>query len=95
MAYSPLAGTAAFLGWNWFYAYGVLSSRTIKQYYGIDHNASPRQDLNKYAETYIRESKMTRRQIEQIQRCEAASANSVEGYTLFIGSGKVPVSVNI
>jgi uncharacterized MAPEG superfamily protein len=98
MPLSPLAGPAGFLAWNWFYAYGLLSSRTIKQIYGIDHNANPRQDLNKYAEASIREGKLTRKQVEQIQRFESASANSVEGYTLFVGSvlfalfGKVPVS---
>jgi hypothetical protein len=84
---TTLAAPAAYLGWNWFYAYGILSSRTIKQYYGLDHNSSPRQDLNLYAEQYIKEGKITRNQVTMIQRCEAASANSVEGYTLFVGSG--------
>ncbi|QDS73240.1 hypothetical protein FKW77_004025 [Venturia effusa] len=95
----PLTIPALFLGFNWFYAYGILSSRTLKQFYGIDHNSSPRQDLNKYAEMAVREGKMTREQVDMVQRCEAASANSVEGYTLFVGAvlfalyAKVPVSV--
>jgi uncharacterized MAPEG superfamily protein len=89
MPYNHYAVPAAFLGFNWFYAYGILSSRTLKQIYGIDHNSSPRQDLNKYADTYVREGKMTRSQVNMIQRCEAASANSVEGYTFFVGAGKL------
>lgn len=88
MPLSPLAGPAGFLAWNWFYAYGILSSRTIKQVYGIDHNANPRQDLNKYGEASVKEGKMTRKQVERCQRFESASANSVEGYTLFAGSGE-------
>ncbi|KAF2673943.1 hypothetical protein BT63DRAFT_422050 [Microthyrium microscopicum] len=99
MPLSPYYITAGFLTWNWFYAYGILSSRTIKQIYGIDHNASPRQDLNKYADAAIREGKLTREQVDMIQRCEGASANSVEGYTLFFGSvifamhSRVPMGV--
>jgi uncharacterized MAPEG superfamily protein len=89
MPYNHYIVPAAFLGFNWFYAYGLLSSRTLKQIYGIDHNASPRQDLNKYADAYVRDGKITRQQVEMIQRCEAASANSVEGYTFFVGAGKL------
>lgn len=42
----------AFVGFHFLYAYG-LSSRTLKQWYGIDHNASPREDLTKYGETAV------------------------------------------
>ncbi|EXJ80230.1 hypothetical protein A1O1_08372 [Capronia coronata CBS 617.96] len=80
------AGPAAFLAWNWFYAYGILASRTLKQIYGIDHNGNPRQDLNKYGAVAVREGKMTQAQLEQLQRMEAASANSIEAYTFFVGS---------
>jgi len=75
------AAPAAFLAWNWAFAYLALSSRTPKQWYGIDHNGNPRQDLTKYAEVAIKEGKLTRAQLEQIQRIEAASANSIDGYT--------------
>lgn len=85
---SPFAAPAAFLAWNWFYAYGVLASRTPKQWYGIDHNGSPRQDLNKYGAEAVKKGKLTQAQLDQIQRVEAASANSVEGYTLFAASGE-------
>ncbi|KAK5085118.1 hypothetical protein LTR70_008072 [Exophiala xenobiotica] len=83
---SPYAVPAAFLTWNWFYAYCVLASRTPKQWYGIDHNGSPRQDLNKYGAVAVKEGKLTQAQLDQIQRVEAASANSVEGYVLFVAS---------
>lgn len=85
---SSFAAPAAFLAWNWFYAYGVLASRTLKQWYGIDHNGNPRQDLNKYGAAAVREGKLTQAQLETVQRMEAASANSVEGYTFFVASGR-------
>ncbi|KIV85411.1 hypothetical protein PV11_01108 [Exophiala sideris] len=80
------AAPAAFLAWNWAFAYLALSSRTLKQRYGIDHNANPRQDLTKYAEAAIKEGKLTRAQFEQIQRIEAASANSIDGFAFFATS---------
>jgi hypothetical protein len=89
---SRFAAPAAFLGWGWFYAYCVLASRTWKQWYGIDHNGSPRQDLNKYADAAVRDGKLTRKQVEQLKRVEAASANATEGYTLFAASGMYDIS---
>lgn len=83
---SNLTAPAAFIAWNWFYAYGVLASRTFKQIYGIDHNGNPRQDLNKYGSEAVKSGKITQAQLEQIQRVESASANSVEGFTLFVAS---------
>lgn len=83
-----LAAPAAFIAWNWFYAYGVLASRNFKQWYGIDNQASPRQDLRKYGDIAVREGKMTQAQLDQIHRVEAASANSTEGFILFTASGK-------
>jgi len=85
---SPLAAPAGFIAWNWVYAYCVLSSRTFKQSYGIDHNGNPRQDLDKYGAAAVKEGKMTQAQLDQIRRVEAASANSVDGFTFFVGSGE-------
>ncbi|KAF7587210.1 hypothetical protein BBP40_007547 [Aspergillus hancockii] len=73
-----------FLIFHFVFAYGLLSSRTLKQYYGIDNNVSPRQDLTKYGETAVREGKITRAQLEKLQRNEAAHANAVENYTLLV-----------
>ena len=89
------APAAAFLAWNWLYAYCVLSSRTVKQWHGIDHNGNPRQDLAKYGEVAVREGKMTQAQIERIQRLEAAGANAVDGYTLFAASGIIQRLFNV
>ncbi|KAJ5106381.1 hypothetical protein N7456_003056 [Penicillium angulare] len=76
--------TPFFLGFQFVYAYGILSSRTLKQWYGLDHNVSPREDLAKYGEAAIREEKLTRRQYDMLKRNEAAHANSVEGFSLFV-----------
>ncbi len=83
-----LVAPAGFLAWNWLFAYCALSSRTPKQYFGIDNNGNPRQDLAKYGEAAVREGKMTRGQLEMIQRMEAATANSIDGYTFFAASGR-------
>ncbi|GLI82013.1 hypothetical protein PoHVEF18_010413 [Penicillium ochrochloron] len=76
----------AFLGFHFLWAYGVLSSRTLKQWHGIDHQVSPREDLNKYGEAAVREGKITRKQLDMLKRNESAHANSVENYSLLVGS---------
>lgn len=86
---TPLAVPAAAIAWNWFYAYCVLASRNFKQVYGIDHQGSPRQDLNKYGAEAVKSGKMTQAQLDQIHRVENASANSTEGFILFTASGKL------
>ena len=75
-----------FLGFHFIYAYGILSSRTLKQWYGIDHQVSPREDLAKYGETAVREGKITCRQLDMLKRNEAAHANSVENFTLLVAA---------
>ncbi|KAJ8110750.1 hypothetical protein ONZ43_g5794 [Nemania bipapillata] len=74
------------LSWQFFFAYGLLSSRTLKQWYGIDHNASPREDLAKYGESAVRSGKITQKQLDMLRRNESAHANSVENYTLFVAA---------
>ena len=76
----------AFLGFHFIYAYGILSSRTLKQWYGIDHQASPREDLAKYGEAAVREGKLTRKQLDMLKRNESAHANSVENFPLLIAA---------
>ncbi|KAJ5586827.1 uncharacterized protein N7459_002592 [Penicillium hispanicum] len=73
-----------FLGFHFIYAYGVLASRNLKQWYGIDHQVAPREDLARYGEASVREGKITRRQLDMLKRNEAAHANSVENYTLLV-----------
>ncbi|KAI0517066.1 hypothetical protein F5B22DRAFT_606090 [Xylaria bambusicola] len=73
----------ALLSWQFLFAYGLMSSRTLKQWYGLDHNSSPRQDLAKYGDSAVRSGKITQKQLDMLRRNEAAHANSVENYTLF------------
>ncbi|KAI1821623.1 hypothetical protein F4861DRAFT_451046 [Xylaria intraflava] len=74
------------LTWQFVYAYGLLSSRTLKQWYGIDHNVSPREDLAKYGDAAVRSGKITQKQLDMLKRNESAHANSVENYTLFVAA---------
>ncbi|KAJ5403538.1 hypothetical protein N7509_003409 [Penicillium cosmopolitanum] len=76
----------AFVGFHFIYAYGILSSRTLKQWYGVDHQASPREDLAKYGEAAVRDGKLTRKQLDMLKRNDAAHANSVENFTLLVAS---------
>ncbi|KAI1296004.1 hypothetical protein F5Y03DRAFT_371080 [Xylaria venustula] len=76
----------ALLSWQFFFAYGLMSSRTLKQWYGIDHNSSPREDLAKYGDSAVRSGKITQKQLAMLKRNESAHANSVENYTLFVAA---------
>ena len=76
----------AFLGFHFIFAYGVLSSRTLKQIWGIDHNEAPREDLAKYGAAAVKAGKLTERQLAMLRRNEAAHANSVENYTLLVAA---------
>jgi len=84
--FPPPVLTHYYITFHFIFAYGVLSSRTWKQYYGIDHNVSPREDLTKYGQRAVESGKITQAQLNQMKRVEAASANSVEHFTLFVGS---------
>lgn len=68
----------AYLAFHFVFAYGVLSSRTLKQWYGLDHNASPRYDLIQYGDAAVASGQITRSQLEMLRRTESASANAVE-----------------
>jgi uncharacterized MAPEG superfamily protein len=76
----------AFLSFHFIWAYGVLSSRTLKQWYGIDHNESPRYDLDKYGNDAVKSGKITQKQLDMLRRNESAHANSVENYAFFVGA---------
>ncbi|KAH7398023.1 hypothetical protein BKA64DRAFT_56058 [Cadophora sp. MPI-SDFR-AT-0126] len=74
-----------FLIFNFIFAYGLLSTRFVKRYYGFDHNACPRQDVERYGEKMVRDGKMSRAALERVRRMENAHANSVEGFAVFVG----------
>lgn len=75
-----------FLGFHFIFAYVGISSRSLKRWYGIDHQTSPREDVAKYGEAAVRDGKITRRQLDMLKRNEAAHANSVENFTLLAAS---------
>lgn len=64
----------------------VVTSRHLKQLWGIDHQSAPRDDIAKYGEAAVRAGKITQGQLNMIKRNEAAYANSVENYTLLVGA---------
>ncbi|KAL4940973.1 hypothetical protein BDV06DRAFT_195521 [Aspergillus oleicola] len=69
---------------NFIFAYGLLSSRTLKQWYGLDHNVSPREDLSKYGPAAVSSGKVSQRTLNMLKRNESAHANAVENYTLLV-----------
>lgn len=73
----------AYLCFQFIFAYGLLSSRTLKQIWGLDHNVSPRYDLAKYGEEAVQAGRIQRWQLEMLQRNESAHANAVENFALF------------
>jgi uncharacterized MAPEG superfamily protein len=77
---------AGFLIWNFVYAYAILAPRGLKIYLKIDHNAAPREDIDKYAVRMVQEGKMKQGTLDLLKRCRAAHENSVEGYPLFVGA---------
>ena len=55
---------------------------------GLDHNASPREDVARYGEAAVRAGKLSRRRLEQVKRMQSAHENSVEGFAFFVAAGK-------
>jgi hypothetical protein len=74
----------AFLSFHFIWAYCVLASRTLKQWYGIDPQESTRQDLDKYGNDAVKSGKITQKQLEMLRCNEAAHANSVENYAFLL-----------
>ncbi|KAL1847015.1 hypothetical protein Plec18167_003020 [Paecilomyces lecythidis] len=79
----PNYGPAALI-FHFLFAYGILSSRTLKQMYGLDNNVSPREDLAKHGDAAVREGKISQKTLDMLKRNESAHANSVENYTLLV-----------
>jgi uncharacterized MAPEG superfamily protein len=68
---------------NFVFAHFILVQRTFKQYYGIDNNTAPRENVDKYGEAAIKSGKITRAQLDMIKRAGAAHSNRVENYPVF------------
>ncbi|KAJ6103460.1 hypothetical protein N7486_005887 [Penicillium sp. IBT 16267x] len=71
---------------NWVLAYGLMSTRLTERYYGIDNNTAPREDLTTFGEAAVKAGKLDRRTLNKLKRQEAAHANAVEGYSLFVAA---------
>lgn len=83
----------SYLIFNFMWAYILSSSRTMKMHYGVDHNVAPREDISKYCEQAVQESKMSHKTFRRLRRNEAAHANAVENYTLFVGAGWLQIVI--
>lgn len=79
---------AGYLIANYILAFGLMSTRGAKVRLGLDHNVAPREDLGKYGEAAVQSGKITRATLNRLKRQEAAHANSVEGFSFFVGAGK-------
>jgi len=76
--------TAAFALGHFAWAYLILAPRHLKQYYGIDHQVSPREDINKYGPSAVAKGKLTQRDLDRIKRMDSAQANSIEHLPFFL-----------
>jgi len=50
----------------------------------MDHNCSPREDVNKYGETMVKDGKIKRGQLDMLKRWEGCHANCVEGFPVLV-----------
>jgi hypothetical protein len=60
-----------------------MSARVIKRHYKLDHNTSPREDIQKYGTAMVKEGKLSRTQLDR-EKWQSAHENCVEGYALFV-----------
>lgn len=90
MTNSPLPGSGNqapyYIIFHFVFAYMLLSSRLAKNILGIDHNVNPRSDLTVYAARKLKEGKITKRQLNFLERNEACHANSMENFPVFVAS---------
>ncbi|KAJ5715658.1 Membrane-associated eicosanoid/glutathione metabolism (MAPEG) protein [Penicillium malachiteum] len=77
---------ATYLLVNWALAYIFMSPRGAKIYYGVDNNVSPREDLRTLGEAAVRTGRLEQRVLDKLKREEAAQANTIEGFSLFVAS---------
>ncbi|KAJ9638688.1 hypothetical protein H2204_004164 [Knufia peltigerae] len=71
---------------NFLFAHVFLSSRLLKNIYGFDHNVNPREDVSRFGERAVQDGKITRKQLNMLKRNEAAHANAMEHFPMFVGS---------
>jgi len=76
----------AWVTFHFFWAYVALAPRHLKQWYGIDHQVSPREDLAKYGDAAVKSGKISQKTLGMMKRNESAQHNSTENYILFVGA---------
>ncbi|KAG0647810.1 hypothetical protein D0Z07_5747, partial [Hyphodiscus hymeniophilus] len=81
--YLPPNYAAAFLIGNFVSAYLILAPRTAKQYYGFDHQSSPREDVAKYGPKMVSDGKISQSTLDMIKRWGFAHNNAIESYPFF------------
>lgn len=79
----PPSYAAFYLCFHFIFAYTLTSSRLWKLYYRLDHQISPRQDLDKYGARAVSSGKISQKTLDQIRRVEGAHANSMEHFAFF------------
>ena len=84
-----------YLAFNFLYAHALLSARTLKQLYKIDHNVSPREDLSKYGDAAVRSGKLTSSQLAMLQRNDSAHHNRMENYAPFAAASLLALYANV
>lgn len=72
--------------YSFLFAHTVLASRGPKIALRIDRNVAPRGDLSKHGEAAVRAGKLSQARLDQLQRLEAAHANTIDHFPLFVGS---------
>lgn len=77
---------ATFITLNFVLAYVLFSTRPLKNYYKLDHNASPREDISKYGPQAVQKGQITQSTLDVLKRNEACHANSMDHFPFFIGA---------
>lgn len=75
-----------FIIFNFVLAHAVLSTRGIKIRMGIDHNVNPREDATVHGPAAVKAGKITQKQLDTLNRREAAHANAIENLPFFVGA---------
>jgi uncharacterized MAPEG superfamily protein len=97
----PPSLAANYIIFHFLFAYAGISTRPWKIHHGLDHDVSPRRDLALYGARAVAAGSLTQRRLDQMYRVEAAHANSVEHFPVFVAAmlgahvaGLEPAAVN-
>ncbi|KAI2790376.1 hypothetical protein POX_d05887 [Penicillium oxalicum] len=80
---------------NWLLAYCWMSTRFTKIALGIDNNIAPREDLATIGEAAVESGKISRKTLNRLKREEAAHANAIENYTVFVAATLIAVIAKV